>query len=93
VTLLPWVVLWYAAASLVTFIAYGIDKRRAKHGHGRIPERHLHTLELLGGWPGALAGQMFFRHKWRKFSYMLVLAAIVMLHAAAWVAVMGMRKH
>ncbi len=82
----PWIIGGYAAVSLVTLAAYGLDKRRAVQRRRRIPERTLHLFELLGGWPGALAGQTLFRHKRRKFSYMAVFAAIVALHAAAWTA-------
>lgn len=74
----------YAAMSAATFIAYGVDKRRAAGGRWRIRERTLHLMELLGGWPGALAGRAVFRHKGRKRSYRVVLALIVLAHAAAW---------
>ena len=47
----------YAAMSAVTFMAYGWDKRRARTGGRRVPERTLQTLALLGGWPGALLGR------------------------------------
>ena len=80
------VVVGYALASIVTFAVYGFDKRRAVHGGRRVPERSLHTLELLGGWPGALLGQVFFRHKLRKLTYMLVFLGIVALHVAFWIA-------
>lgn len=50
----------------------------------RIPERTLHTLELLGGWPGALVGQQLFKHKRSKAPYMRVFWVIVLLHVAAW---------
>ena len=78
-----WIIAAYSIVSLATFVAYGLDKRRALAGRRRIPERTLHRLELLGGWPGALAGQALFRHKLRKLRYMAVFAAIVALHAAA----------
>lgn len=81
-----WVVGGYAVVSIVTFAVYGFDKRRAVHGGRRVPERTLHGLELLGGWPGAIAGQMFFRHKLRKLTYMLVFLGIVALHVAFWIA-------
>jgi uncharacterized membrane protein YsdA (DUF1294 family) len=71
--------------SVITFVAYGIDKRRAVLGMWRISEHTLHLLELAGGWPGAIAGQLLFRHKLRKFTYMIVFVAIVALHVAAWV--------
>jgi uncharacterized membrane protein YsdA (DUF1294 family) len=55
--------------NLVTFIAYGTDKKAAKSKDWRIPESNLHTLEVLGGWAGAILGQKIFRHKTNKRSY------------------------
>jgi uncharacterized membrane protein YsdA (DUF1294 family) len=77
----------YLVMSLIAVVIYGIDKRRAERGGWRIPERTLHLLELLGGWPGALLAQRMFRHKRWKLSFMLVFWAIVALHVAGWVAV------
>jgi uncharacterized membrane protein YsdA (DUF1294 family) len=76
----------YLAMSLVTFGAYGLDKRRARRGDSRTPERRLHLLELLGGWPGALLGMKVFRHKTQKRSFRLVFFAVVLLHLGAWAA-------
>jgi uncharacterized membrane protein YsdA (DUF1294 family) len=75
----------YATMSLITFAYYGLDKRRAGRGGWRIPEKTLHLLELLGGFPGALLAQSLFRHKRSKTSYMLVFWLIVALHAAGWI--------
>ncbi|MCX5662875.1 MAG: DUF1294 domain-containing protein [Planctomycetota bacterium] len=74
----------YAFMSVVTFLLYGVDKRRASLGQRRIPERTLHVFELLGGVPGALVGQRVFRHKNRKWSFMAVFIAIALLHIAGW---------
>jgi uncharacterized membrane protein YsdA (DUF1294 family)/cold shock CspA family protein len=63
---------WVVLASLVTFIVYRHDKRRAESGGWRVSELALHTLEVLGGWPGALLAQRQFRHKCSKLSYQLV---------------------
>ena len=68
--------------SLVTFAAYGMDKRQAKTGGRRISEARLQWLALLGGWPGAWAGQQFFRHKTQKFVFRVVFWFIVALHLA-----------
>ena len=74
----------YAIMSLITFVAFVLDKRAAVNGNRRTPEATLHMLELFGGWPGALVAMAHLRHKNRKLSYIAVFAAIVLLHAAVW---------
>ena len=70
-----------AVMSAVTFIAYGLDKKRAGlFGARRIPERTLHIMELLGGWPGAILAQRHFRHKTKKASFRLAFWLMVLLH-------------
>ena len=81
---MKWVPLVYGVVGLVTFLAYGWDKRAAVKGRGRIPESTLHLLELFGGIAGAFVGQHVFRHKRAKVRYMVVFWAIVVIHAAAW---------
>ena len=66
--------------SVVTFVAYGWDKRQAKLDRWRTPEKTLQGLALLGGWPGAILAQRFFRHKTKKVSFQIVFWAIVVLH-------------
>lgn len=75
---------WYLALSAVTVAAFGLDKRAAARGTWRTPERTLHTLELLGGWPGAFLAMRLFRHKRRKPAYWLITAALAAAHAALW---------
>jgi len=69
-----------AVMSCVCFVAYGLDKRRANNGSRRVPERTLHLLAFLGGWPGALLAQRQFRHKTYKVPFRLVFWAVVVLH-------------
>jgi uncharacterized membrane protein YsdA (DUF1294 family) len=73
--------------SLITFTAYGVDKHRAQSGGRRISEATLHWLALLGGWPGAWAGQRVFRHKTQKLSFRLIYWAIVALHVGLIIAI------
>ena len=83
-TAAPVIAAIYGAVSLIAFVAYGHDKRRARRGGRRVPEATLHTTELLGGWPGAFAAQRLFRHKTRKRPFQFVFWTIVALHAAGW---------
>ena len=69
--------------NIVTFIAYGVDKRAAVNGAWRIPEANLHSLEFLGGWIGAFIGQKFFRHKNKKKSYQVMFWLMLVLQGAA----------
>lgn len=73
----------YAAASLVAFLAYGHDKSAAVRNARRVPERTLHLFALLGGWPGALAGQRLFRHKSSKAAFQNTYWITVVLNCAA----------
>ncbi|WP_025127404.1 DUF1294 domain-containing protein [Pseudomonas sp. PH1b] len=75
----------YAGVSLLTFIVYWHDKRRAQAQGPRTPENVLHALELAGGWPGALLAQQLLRHKTRKVSYQTLFWLIVALHQVFWI--------
>ena len=66
--------------SLSTYITYWHDKRRASSGGWRVPEKILHLLELLGGWPLAFVAQRVLHHKSSKKSYQIVFWLIVLLH-------------
>lgn len=76
----------YVVVSVVTFILYAIDKRRAIESRRRIRESTLHLAELLGGFPGAFAAQRTLRHKNRKLTYQVTFWLIVVLHLAGWAA-------
>lgn len=86
----PWWLLGiYAAASLVSGVAYAVDKRRAERGERRVPEATLHMLDALGGWPGGLLVSQTLRHKTVKLSYRLVFWAIALGHWALWATVLA----
>jgi uncharacterized membrane protein YsdA (DUF1294 family) len=73
----------YLTASVAAGIAYGIDKSAAQRGAWRTPERTLHVLALMGGWPGAVVAQRVFRHKSRKLSFRFAFWATVALNCGA----------
>jgi uncharacterized membrane protein YsdA (DUF1294 family) len=76
--------LYYLVMSGVSAIMHLADKRRAIRGTRRIPERSLHSMELIGGWPGAIATTRWIRHKTSKRSYMVTLYAIAISHGVFW---------
>lgn len=80
-----YVLLTYLGMSVVTWIAYYLDKRRARLDRWRIPEARLHLFALLGGWPGAGLAQQALRHKTRKPSFQVTYWAIATVHIAVWV--------
>lgn len=75
-----WLFIGAAALSVATFLVYLADKSRAQAKDWRVPEAVLHSLELLGGWPGAFLAQHLVRHKNAKFSYQVWFWVIVAAH-------------
>lgn len=77
-----WVAIYAVVASTVSYVAYALDKRRARRGAWRISESSLHLTELLGGWPGAFLAQRRLRHKVSKPEFQVVFWAIVLGYQA-----------
>jgi len=77
----PFVVIILLLLNVVAFLAYGIDKYKARHNKWRIPESTLIGLAVIGGSVGALAGMYAFRHKTQhaKFKYGLPIILILQL--------------
>lgn len=81
------VLLFLIGINIVTFLAYGLDKKSATRKGWRVPEKTLHLLALFGGTGGAYAGQRYFRHKTKKGSFQSVFLGIVILHVIMIIAV------
>ncbi len=69
-----------AAVSPVSFLAYGWDKRQAKRNGRRVPEKTLHSIDAIGGWPGGFLAQRVFRHKTQKKSFQFKFWLTVVMH-------------
>lgn len=84
-----WTVLlvWLAVINLLTFIVYGADKRRARKGKWRVPEKTLFLLPLLGGSIGALLGMRVFHHKTKHWYFVWGIPAILLaqITLAVWI--------
>lgn len=54
---------WLILLSIITFIAYGVDKKKAEKGKYRTKEKTLLLLSFFGGAFGGFPAMLIFRHK------------------------------
>lgn len=78
--------LWLVLISLALFIVMGADKRRARLGMRRVPEKRLFLLALLGGAVGGTLGMRAFRHKTKHwyFAWGFPLLALAQIALCVW---------
>ncbi|MBP5734062.1 MAG: DUF1294 domain-containing protein [Lachnospiraceae bacterium] len=69
--------------NLIGFILMGADKKKAKAGAWRIPEKTLFLPAILGGSIGAIAGMQVFRHKTKHWYFKYGMPAILILQLIA----------
>ncbi|MCR5460431.1 MAG: DUF1294 domain-containing protein [Acetatifactor sp.] len=69
--------------NLIGFILMGADKKKAKSGAWRIPEKTLFLPAILGGSIGAIAGMQVFRHKTKHWYFKYGMPAILILQIVA----------
>lgn len=73
----------YGLFSGVAFSMYGADKSAAVQGRWRTSESTLHTIALVGGWPGALVARRVFRHKTTKQPFRTIFWGTVIANCVA----------
>ncbi|MBQ6197250.1 MAG: DUF1294 domain-containing protein [Lachnospiraceae bacterium] len=73
------VITWLCVANLGALILFGADKKRAKEGRWRIPEKTLFLSAILGGSIGAILGMHLFRHKTKHWYFRYGLPAILLV--------------
>lgn len=67
--------------NILTFSVFAHDKKQARLGEWRVPEKTLLSLAFFGGWFGAKLAQRKFRHKTRKQPFRGLLNVIPMVWA------------
>ena len=77
------IIFYLLAINIVAFIAFGVDKYKAKRDKWRIPESTLLTMAVLGGSIGALAGMRFWRHKTMHDKFRIGIPVIIVLQIVA----------
>ena len=77
---------YFLLVNIVAFIAFGVDKFKAKKIRSRIPEFTLLLLAAIGGSVGALLGMKVFRHKTlhNKFRFGVPVILVAQIVAAAY---------
>lgn len=73
------ILIYVLIVNLIGFYMMWSDKRKAKWGKWRIPEQTFFVVTALGGGIGTIAGMYMFRHKTRKFKFIVGLPMIVIL--------------
>lgn len=65
------VIIYLLVINLIGILIMYIDKKKAKYGRWRIPEKTLLIVALLGGSIGTITGMYLFRHKTQKIKFTL----------------------
>jgi len=58
----------------------GLDKKKAKVGEWRVPEKRLLCYAALGGALGVLLGMYHFRHKTKHWSFRIGIPLLLLVH-------------
>ena len=75
------IVIYFIIINLIGFFIMWLDKRKAKKGAWRIPEKTLFIITALGGGIGTIAGMYTFHHKTRKIQFVIGFPLITILEA------------
>jgi uncharacterized membrane protein YsdA (DUF1294 family) len=73
-------IIYYGLLQIIGFYTMGADKRRAKNGKWRIPERRLWGIAIFGGGLGLWLGMAQFRHKTKHLNFRLGFPFFTLLH-------------
>ena len=73
-------VVYMAVINVLTFAAFGMDKRAAVHNRWRTRESTLLGLSAVGGACGGLIGMYVFHHKTKKPAFAIGLPAMIVIH-------------
>ncbi len=73
------IVIYFIIINLIGFFIMWLDKRKAKKGAWRIPEKTLFIITALGGGIGTIAGMYTFHHKTQKIQFVIGFPLITIL--------------
>lgn len=73
------IVIYFIIINLIGFFIMWLDKRKARKGAWRIPEKTLFVITALGGGIGTIAGMYTFHHKTQKIQFVIGFPLITIL--------------
>jgi uncharacterized membrane protein YsdA (DUF1294 family) len=72
-------IIYYLIINILSFIIWGIDKRRARFHYYRIPEKVLFLSAFIGGAGGAFLGMIVLRHKTKHFIFWATVPLLLLI--------------
>lgn len=79
---MKYIFIFLLVTNISTFMAFGIDKYKARKDRWRIPEKTLLLMGLFFGSIGQIAGMKIFRHKTQKWYFKVSAVLFLILHIA-----------
>lgn len=76
---------YFVLINLITFIAFGVDKYKARRNKWRIPESNLIFLSIMGGSTGGMLSMLIFRHKTHKMKFKIGMPSILVFQALVFI--------
>ncbi len=72
-------IVFFATLNILSFIYFGLDKRKAKKNQHRVSEKSLLIMTVFGGTIGSILGMLIFNHKTNKRSFILKIFAVIVI--------------
>lgn len=73
-------ILYIILLSIITFIMFYIDKKKAINNKRRIKESTLLFLSFIGGAIGAYFSRILYRHKTKKIYFSIIIYTFILIH-------------
>ena len=77
------IIIYFVIISIIGYVLPAVDKKRAKNGEWRIPEKTLFIVSILGGSAAMLISMKHYRHKTKHKRFMIGIPCIIVLQLAA----------
>ena len=73
-------IIYFIIINIISFLLFGIDKKRAIKKEYRISEYTLISISFLGGAIGSILGMIFFHHKTKKSKFIILIPIALLIN-------------